>query len=86
MVESGFTPAALTLLAGAIGVRAGRGAAMGIYSVLLSIGAIFGSLLAATLGRWFAIDGLIYGTLAMAGVALPLLSLLSPAEVALARE
>jgi MFS family permease len=47
MVESGFTPAALSLLAGAIGAQAGRGAAMGIYSVLLSIGAIVGSLLAA---------------------------------------
>src|SRR6266851_9555040 len=35
MVESGFTPAALALLAGAIGAQAGRGAAMGIYSVLL---------------------------------------------------
>jgi MFS family permease len=66
MVESGFTPAALTLLAGAVGVQAGRGAAMGIYSVLLSIGAIAGSFLAATLGHWFAVDGLTLGTLAMA--------------------
>ncbi|MGH9582455.1 MAG: MFS transporter, partial [Bryobacteraceae bacterium] len=32
MVESGFTPAALSLLAGAIGAQPGRGAAMGIYS------------------------------------------------------
>jgi predicted MFS family arabinose efflux permease len=69
MVESGFTPAALTLLSGAIGAQAGRGAAMGIYSVLLSIGAILGSLIAAALGR-FAVDGLIYGTLAMAVTAL----------------
>ena len=42
MVESGFTPAALALLSGAIGAQAGRGAAMGIYSVLLSVGAIVG--------------------------------------------
>jgi len=70
MVESGFTPAALALLAGAIGAQAGRGAAMGIYSVLLSVGAIVGSLIAAVLARRFAIDGLIYGTLAMAIVAL----------------
>jgi MFS family permease len=70
MVESGFTPAALALLAGAIGAHAGRGAAMGIYSVLLSVGAIVGSLIAAALGRRFAVDGLIYGTLAMAVVAL----------------
>jgi predicted MFS family arabinose efflux permease len=70
MVESGFTPAALSLLAGAIGAQAGRGAAMGIYSVLLSIGAIAGSLLAAALGQAFAVDGLIYGTFAMAILAL----------------
>jgi MFS family permease len=70
MIESGFTPAALSLLAGAIGAQAGRGAAMGIYSVLLSIGAIVGSLLAAALGQAFAIDGLIYSTFAMAIVAL----------------
>jgi len=70
MVESGFTPAALALLAGAIGAQAGRGAAMGIYSVLLSVGAIGGSLIAAALGGRFAVDGLIYGTLAMAVTAL----------------
>jgi MFS family permease len=70
MIESGFTPAALALLAGAVGAQAGRGAAMGIYSVLLSVGAIVGSLIAAVLGRRLAVDGLIYGTLAMAIVAL----------------
>jgi predicted MFS family arabinose efflux permease len=69
MVESGFTPAALALLAGAIGAQAGRGAAMGIYSVLLSVGAILGSLIAAVMGARFAVDGLIYGTLAMAILA-----------------
>ncbi len=72
MVESGFSPAALSLLAGAVGAHAGRGAAMGIYSVLLSIGAIAGSLLAAALGQRFAVDGLIYGTLALALAALAL--------------
>jgi cyanate permease len=43
---------------------------MGIYSVLLSIGAIVGSLLAAAFGQAFAVDGLIYSTFAMAIVAL----------------
>ncbi len=86
MVESGFTPAALTLLAEAVGSQAGRGAAMGIYSVLLSIGAIAGSLLAAVLGHWFAVDGLIYGTLAMALVALPLLNRLGASEACDARD
>ena len=81
MVESGFTPAALSLLAGVVGAQAGRGAAMGIYSMLLGVGAIGGSLLAAALGQWLAVDGLIYGTLAMAVLALGLLKRLHPAEV-----
>jgi MFS family permease len=81
MIESGFTPAALALLAGAIGAQAGRGAAMGIYSVLLSVGAIGGSLLAAVLGNRFAVDGLIYGTFAMALVALFLVRDLRPARL-----
>jgi len=79
MVESGFTPAALSLLAGVVGAHPGRGAAMGIYSVLLSIGAIAGSLMAAALGNRFAVDGLIYGTLAMAVVAMALLRRLQAA-------
>ena len=70
MVESGFTPAALALLADAIGGQPGRGAAMGIYSVLLSIGAIAGSLIAALLASRLAVDGLIWGTLGMAITAL----------------
>jgi MFS family permease len=62
MVESGFTPAALAWLAAALPPKSGKGAAMGIYSVLLSLGAIVGSLLAGALGQRFAIDGLLYGT------------------------
>jgi MFS-type transporter involved in bile tolerance (Atg22 family) len=42
---------------------------MGIYSVLLSVGAIVGSLMAAALGGRFAVNGLIYGTLGMAMLA-----------------
>jgi MFS family permease len=70
IVESGFTPAALSLLAGAIGAQPGRGSAMGIYSALLSIGAVAGSLLAAAMGQAFAVDGLIYSTFAMAVLGL----------------
>lgn len=70
MIESGFTPAALALLADVVGAQAGRGAAMGIYSVLLSIGALIGSFIAGALGSRFAVDGLIYGTLGMALIAL----------------
>lgn len=81
MIESGFTPAALTLLACAVGGHGCRGSAMGIYSMLLSVGAIAGSLAAAALGGRFAVDGLIYGTLAMAAVAMILLPGLERAEV-----
>ncbi|MCA1562114.1 MAG: MFS transporter [Acidobacteria bacterium] len=81
MVESGFTPAALTLLAGAVGPSAGRGAAMGIYSFLLSLGALGGSVLAGIAGRWLAIDGLIYATFVLALVALALLPRLGPAHL-----
>jgi MFS family permease len=70
MVESGFTPAALAWLAGTLPIKSGRGAAMGIYSVLLSVGAILGSLLAGFLGERFAIDGLLYGTVFVAVMAL----------------
>lgn len=70
MIESGFTPAALSLLAAAVGAQAGRGAAMGIYSVLLSIGAIAGSLIAAVLGQRYAVDGLIYGTFGLALISI----------------
>ena len=70
MVESGFTPAALAWLAGTLPVQSGRGAAMGIYSVLLSVGAILGSLLAGILGERFDIDGLLYGTVLVAITAL----------------
>lgn len=70
MVESGFTPAALAWLAGTLPPQSGRGAAMGIYSVLLSLGAMLGSLLAGLLGNRFAVDGLLYGTAGVAVLAL----------------
>lgn len=70
MVESGFTPAALAWLAGTLPAQSGRGAAMGIYSVLLSVGAIIGSLLAGVLGERYSIDGLLYGTVLVAVAAL----------------
>jgi MFS family permease len=73
MVESGFTPAALAWLAGGLPLQSGRGAAMGIYSVLLSVGAIIGSLLAALLGQLYSIDGLLFGTVLVAGLALILI-------------
>jgi MFS family permease len=70
MVESGFTPAALAWLANTLPPQSGRGAAMGIYSVLLSVGAIAGSILAAGLGQRYSVDGLLYGTVGVAVLAL----------------
>ena len=55
---------------------------MGIYSFLLGVGALVGSVLAGIAGRWLAIDGLIYVTLGLACVALGLLFRLSPEGVA----
>ena len=70
IVESGFTPAALAWLAQTLPLQSGRAAAMGVYSVLLSIGAIVGSLLAAILGQRSAIDGLLAGTVLVTLAAL----------------
>jgi MFS family permease len=72
LVETGFTPAALSWLAGSLHGGLGKGSAMGIYSVLLSVGAIVGSLMAGWLGKLFRFDGLLLGTvlLAVAGLLL----------------
>ena len=73
MVESGFTPAALAWLAQSLGRGAGKGAAMSVYSVLLSLGAIAGSLLAGALGQALQMDGLLLGTAVLGAGALVLL-------------
>lgn len=70
MVESGFTPAALALLADMVGSQGNRGTAMGIYSALLGVGALLGALIASALAARFAIDELIFGTLALALIAM----------------
>ncbi len=81
MVESGFTPAALAWLAQSLGSGTGKGAAMGLYSVLLSLGAIGGSLLAGGLGKMFHVDGLLLGTVTMGVCALVLLHNVTVLEV-----
>lgn len=73
MVESGFTPAALAWLAQSLGGGAGKGAAMSVYSVLLSLGAMAGSLLAGVLGQALGMDGLLLGTAVLGTGALVLL-------------
>ncbi|OYT73393.1 MAG: hypothetical protein CFK52_02155 [Chloracidobacterium sp. CP2_5A] len=66
MVESGFTPTALALLAEAVGEQAGRGATMGVYSVLLGVGAVTGAILGGIGAKWAAMDGLIAVTALLA--------------------
>lgn len=73
MIESGFTPAALAWLAKSLIGSDGKGVAMGIYSVLLGIGAIVGSLLAGWLGNALRVDGVLLGTIILAAISLFLL-------------
>jgi len=49
MVESGFTPAALTLLADRAGSAGNRGAVMGIYTALFGVGALLGAMIASVM-------------------------------------
>ena len=69
MIESGFTPAALILLADIAGKKDGRGAAMGIYTLLLGLGNALGAALGGLFARDMAFNGLIFGTLGLASVA-----------------
>ncbi|HTW74626.1 MAG TPA: MFS transporter [Steroidobacteraceae bacterium] len=73
VVESGFTPAALSYLAQALEPISGKGAAMGLYSLLLGVGAVAGSLLAAVCGALWQIDGLLLGTALLTVIALGVL-------------
>lgn len=80
MIESGFTPAALSWLAACVGAQRAAGAAMGIYTVLFSVRGGLGALLAGALARAGGMDGLLLGTAALAilaWVSLPRLSQLT---------
>jgi len=69
-VASGFTPAALAYLADITSRREGRGAALGIYTFLFSLGAALGSAIGGWLGTWAAIDGLVLGSVVLTLLAL----------------
>jgi MFS family permease len=84
MVESGFTPAALVWLTAALGPQTGRGAAMGAYSIMLGVGTIVGSLLAAAVAPRFAVDGLLAATFALALLGLWFLRGLTPGSTGFA--
>jgi predicted MFS family arabinose efflux permease len=82
MLESGFGPAALSWLAGSLGVQAGTGATMGIYSLLLSLGALLGSLIGGWMAARWRMDGLLMATVVLAAGALLLLSRMPAAGTA----
>ncbi len=65
MVESGFTPAALSYLADVVGGSKGRGAAMGIYMLLLGLGNFLGVAIGGIFSAQ-AFNGLVLGTLILA--------------------
>jgi MFS family permease len=68
---AGATPAALGLLADmSESFPADRGAVMGLYSVFLGIGQIVGALIGAAAASLWALDGILFATLALLGVAL----------------
>lgn len=70
MIESGFTPAALALLADRAESGGNRGTVMGIYSALFGVGALAGALLASLVGPRFGMDGLIFATIGLAALTL----------------
>ncbi len=64
--QGGFPPAALAYLADAAGSSKGRGTSMGIYTFLLSLGAVAGAILGGYLAKTWAFNGLLFGTLILA--------------------
>jgi MFS family permease len=71
LVEAGFTPAALAHLAElTVPVNASRGAALGLYSVLLGAGQLVGNLLGGLFAARWQMDGVLGLTAMLAVVSL----------------
>lgn len=75
--QAGFAPAALAFLADVAEASEGRGSAMGIYTVLLSVGNIIGALVGAIFASRYAINGLLIGSMLLVAVGFWSLSYLS---------
>jgi len=85
-VESGFTPAALAYLAELAEEQPkDRGAVMGVYSVLLSVGQVLGGTLAAPFAEGLGINGVIVLTALLCCVAAVTVVLLGYTEARHAR-
>lgn len=70
-VETAFTPAALTLLASRSDtVPEGRGAVMGVYSMLLGAGQLIGAALGGLFAMPWGVDGLVFATLILGAIGL----------------
>jgi len=70
-METAFSPAALTLLASRSDVvPEGRGAVMGVYSMLLGAGQLIGAALGGMFARPWGVDGLIVATAALGVIGL----------------
>ena len=70
-LEAGFAPAALTYLADtSTDFAADRGLVMGVYSVVLGVGYLAGSVLGGVFAQWAAFDGLAIQTIILAAVGL----------------
>jgi MFS family permease len=80
-VQSGFTPAALAYLAEIAEEHAeDRGAVMGVYSVLLSVGQLLGIAVAGPFAHRGGVNGLIVLTALLTGVAAATVLQLGAAE------
>ena len=80
-VLAGATPAALGMLADISETHpADRGAIMGLYSVFLGLGQIIGSVVSGGAADWLGIDGLLFASFGLLGVALLPLAALRSSE------
>ncbi len=81
LVESGFTPAALSYLADiSEDFTADRGAIMGLYSVLLGFGQAIGVLVGGPFADKWHVDGIIGLTLILGGISLATVLMLRRSE------
>ncbi len=70
MIQAGITPAALAYLADASDETLGRGATMGVYTVLLGLGGIVGGAIGSLVVGDYFLNGMLVGTVVLCVIAL----------------